>query len=358
MHDVARLAGVSHQTVSRVINNAPNVREDTRERVRRAMRQLNYRPNALARGLASRRSRTIGVLGFDTRMYGPGSALLAIQRSARSAGYGVAVETLSEFDRRAVQTALDDLEAQAVDGIVVIVPSQAAARAVGQLPAGLPAVALEAEYREELPTVAIDQLKGGALATQHLLDLGHETVWHIAGPADWREAELRAEGWRAALAQAGTITPPVLRGDWTARSGYELGQRLARQPEVSAVFAANDQMALGVIHALHERGIEIPNRISIVGFDDVPGADYFTPALTTVRQDFDQLGERGLQLLIAHMEADGAPVEPTELIEPLLIERASTAPPRVGMGTTDGPGSPGRRTRGTKQVPQVGSRQR
>jgi DNA-binding LacI/PurR family transcriptional regulator len=330
MYDVARLAGVSHQTVSRVINNAPNVRDVTRDRVMRAMAQLNYRPNSLARGLASRRSRTIGVLSFDTRMFGPSSALLAIQRAARSEGYGVNVATFSQLEPSSVKAALDDLESQSVDGIIVIAPSQAAVRALDQLPAGLPAVALEAEYRAELPTVAIDQMKGGELATQLLLDLGHETVWHVAGPSDWREAQLRAEGWRLALARAGAVTPPVLRGDWSAQSGYEVGLRLVRETEATAIFAANDQMALGVMHALNEAGIAVPGQVSVVGFDDIPGADFFIPALTTIRQDFDEIGRRGLHLLIARLEGSGADTEAGSIVEPVLIERASTGPPTSG----------------------------
>jgi DNA-binding LacI/PurR family transcriptional regulator len=327
MHDVARLAGVSHQTVSRVINNAPNVRASTRERVTQAMAQLNYRPNAYARGLASKRSHTIGVLSFDTRMYGPSSALLAIERAARAEGYRLSVATISDLAPDSVREAIADLDSQSVDGAIVIAPSTAAVHALGRLPLGLPTVALEAEYRPDLPTVAIDQLGGGRLATDLLLRLGHETVWHVAGPADWREAELRAEGWRAGLAAASARTPPLLRGDWSAASGYEHGLALGRRPDVTAVFAANDQMALGVLHALHDLDVPVPGRVSVIGFDDIPGSDHFVPPLTTIRQDFDEVGRQGLQLLVRHLEADGTPITPPELIAPILVERSSTARP-------------------------------
>ena len=328
MHDVARLAGVSHQTVSRVLNGHPHVRDATRERVLAAVRQLNYRPNALARGLASRRSRSIGVLSFDAALYGPSSTLLGIQRAAQEQRYGVSVVTLSEQDSPAVvRRAAGMLAEQAVDGVIVIAPSNAAARAVRDLPPGLPMVALEASFGKEMPVVVIDQFDGARMATEHLLALGHETVWHVTGPRDWPEALLRIEGWRAALSAAGVPTPPPVHGDWSARSGYEAGRRLAATRGVTAVFAANDQMALGVLHALHEAGIEVPEQVSAVGFDDMPEAEFFLPALTTVRQDFDEVGRCGLRTMIEMLDGAG-PVAPETRVAPTLVVRASTAPPQ------------------------------
>jgi DNA-binding LacI/PurR family transcriptional regulator len=314
MHDVARLAGVSHQTVSRVLNAHPHVSAETRERVIVAMRQLNYRPNAFARGLVTNRSRRIGVMSFDSRMFGPGSTLRAIEHAARAAGYGVAVVGTTDLSVGDINDAVESLDAQSVDGIIVIAPTQAAVRALGTLPQGLPIVALEAEYRPELPVVSIDQFEGARLATRHLLDLGHETVWHVGGPADWREALLRVDGWRATLADASKRTPPLLQGDWSPRSGYAAG------------FAANDQMALGVIHALAQAGRRVPEDVSIVGFDDIPEAEFFLPGLTTVRQDFDEVGRLGLDLLVRILDDSATEHRERPTIAPELIVRASTTP--------------------------------
>jgi DNA-binding LacI/PurR family transcriptional regulator len=326
MHDVARLAGVSHQTVSRVLNAHPHVSAETRERVIVAMRQLNYRPNAFARGLVTNRSRRIGVMSFDSRMFGPGSTLRAIEHAARAAGYGVAVVGTTDLSVGDINDAVESLDTQSVDGIIVIAPTQAAVRALGTLPRGLPIVALEAEYRPEIPVVSIDQFEGAHLATQHLLDLGHETVWHVGGPSDWREALLRVDGWRATLADASKRTPPLLEGDWSPRSGYAAGQELARRDDVTAVFAANDQMALGVIHALAQAGRRVPEDVSVVGFDDIPEAEFFLPGLTTVRQDFDEVGRLGLDLLVRILDDSATEHRERPTIAPQLVVRASTTP--------------------------------
>jgi DNA-binding LacI/PurR family transcriptional regulator len=177
--------------------------------------------------------------------------------------------------------------------------------------------------------VAVDQIAGAVSATQLLLDLGHETVWHLAGPREFLEAQLRTEGWRATLEGAGARVPPVLVGDWSPASGYRLGQQLAADPEVTAIFVANDQMALGVLRALHERGREIPREISIVGFDDIPEAQYFTPPLTTVRQDFGEMGRSSMRLLLELMQHTGRPPQRVT-IAPELVVRRSTAPPPRG----------------------------
>jgi DNA-binding LacI/PurR family transcriptional regulator len=327
MHDVARRAGVSHQTVSRVLNGHPHVREATRLRVMQAVRELNYWPNALARGLVSKRSRSIGVLSFDAALYGPSSTLLGIQRAAQEERYAVSVVTLSEQDApEVVRRAAGLLAEQSVDGVIVIAPSNAAANAVRDLPPGMPMVALEASFGTDMPVVVVDQLAGARLATEHLLRLGHRTVWHVTGPPDWPEAVQRMEGWRSALAAAGVQPPPVVPGDWSARSGYQAGRQLAATPGVSAVFAANDQMALGVLRALHEAGRRVPDQVSVVGFDDMPEAEYFLPALTTVRQDFDEVGRYGLRTMIGMLDGRG-PVAAETRVAPSLVVRASTAPP-------------------------------
>ena len=326
MTDVAKLAGVSHQTVSRVINGSPQVRATTRERVLVAMRELDYRPNSAARALVTGRSRTLGVVSFDTTLYGPASTMYAIERAAHDAGYFITIVSVEALDRDSVLNAVERLRVQGVDGILVIAPLEGAGEALVDLPRDLPLVAVEAGPADALPVVAVDQFAGAALATRHLLELGHRTVAHIAGPADFLEAGLRIDGWRSTLQAAGADAPPVLVGDWSPRSGYELGRRLVQRGGVSAIFVANDQMALGVLRALHEADFEIPRQMSVVGFDDIPEAQYFTPPLTTVRQDFAEIGRRSLQLMLGMMESDGEGPPSPPLVAPALILRSSTAP--------------------------------
>jgi DNA-binding LacI/PurR family transcriptional regulator len=328
MHDVARLAGVSQQTVSRVLNGHAHVRPATRDRVLEAIRQLNYRPNLLARGLITRRSRTIAVISFDTRLFGPASTLLAIEHAARAVGYAVTISSLADLDASSVRSAVGAVAGQQVDGAIVIAPSVSAAHELSTLQPGLPVVAVEAGYRGAIPVVSVDQVSGARQATEHLLSLGHRTVWHVAGPADWLEAQERIEGWRASLTEAHVPAPPILRGDWSAESGYRAGLGLLDAGGVTAVFAANDQMALGVTHAFYERGVRVPEDISVVGYDDIPESGFFSPSLTTVHQDFDEVGRRGLELLIEIMEGGAAESAEPDRIPTSLIVRGSSGPPR------------------------------
>jgi DNA-binding LacI/PurR family transcriptional regulator len=322
MADVAKLAGVSLQTVSRVINDSPHVSAATRQRVEDAMRKLEYRPNSVARALVTGRSKTLGVVSFDTTLFGPASTLFGIERAAHDADYFVSIVSLRSLTRSSVLSAVERLRAQGVDGILVIAPQESATQALLHLPEDVPVVAAEAGP-EAVPLVAIDQVEGARLATAHLLELGHRTVWHVSGPPDWLEAQQRVHGWRSTLEAAGAAPPPVLAGDWSAHAGHELGRRLADNPDVTAVFVANDQMALGVLRSLHEAGRRIPGDISVVGFDDIPEAGYFTPPLTTVRQNFNEMGRRSLLLLLEQLES-GVRTPRRETVAPELIVRAST----------------------------------
>lgn len=317
MADVARLAGVSHQTVSRVLHDSPNVRGETRERVLSAIRQLDYRPNSMARALATGRSKTLGVVSSDTTFYGPASTLLGIEQAAHEAGYAVSVASMRSSNRGVVLDAVQKLRDQGVDGVAVIAPLRSGADALRQLRPDFPVVAVEAGQGASIPVATVDQRAGAAAATRHLLSLGHKTVWHVAGPADWQEAQERILGWRSALEAARAPVPDVVRGDWTPRAGYEVGQNLLKMADVTAVFVANDQMALGLLRCLHEAGRQVPRDISVVGFDDIPEAAYFTPPLTTVRQDFTELGRRCLGILLARIEGEEQPariVVPTEFV--------------------------------------------
>lgn len=325
MRDVARLAGVSHQTVSRVLNDHPSVRPETRQRVLDAMRALNYRRNSAARTLVTRRSRTLGLIAFETTLFGPASTLYALEQAARAAGYFISVASVRTLDRESVREAVDRLCEQSVEGIVAIAPKNSMVTALAQVPAGLAVVGVGGGG-ESLPTVCIDNVAGAAMATRHLLDLGHTTVHHIAGPADWPEARDRIDGWRAALYAVAAPVPAPWPGDWSARSGYEQGRLLAAEPSVTAVFCGNDQIALGTLRALHEAGRRIPDDVSVVGFDDVPESGFFLPPLTTVRQDFAELGRRSLALLIEQLH-NGTRTNRRVSLTPGFVARASSGPP-------------------------------
>jgi len=323
MADVGRLAGVSHQTVSRVINGSPHVRPETRERVLKAMLDLGYRPNSMARALVTGRTKTLGVVSLDTTLYGPASTLFGIERAAHEAGYFIIVASLRALDRPSVADAVERLRQHGVDGILAITPLEEAADALLHAPDDAPLLAVEAGPDGAVPVVAVDQFEGAAKATRHLLDLGHKTVWHIAGPWEFLESRERQAGWRATLTQAGAEVPEPLPGDWSARAGYDLGRRLSADSAATAIFVANDQMALGVLRAMHEGGRRIPEDVSVVGFDDTPESPFFLPPLTTVRQDFDEVGSRSVRLLVRMIEA-GEPLPSGPRVKPELIVREST----------------------------------
>ncbi len=324
MADVAKEAGVSHQTVSRVLNDHPNVRADTRARVEEAITRLGYRRNLVARALVTKRSRTLGVVSFDTTLYGPASTIYGIEQAARTAGYFVSIVSLKSIDAASVRDAIDYLAEQGVDGVVVVAPQRSAGRALENLPSGMPAVAVEGTHAADVSVVCIDQVQGARLATRHLLELGHETVWHVSGAPDWLETEGRIEGWRAALEEAGRPVPEPLAGDWSPRAGYEAGKSLAAMEGVTAVFAGNDQMALGVLRALSEAGVRVPDQISVVGFDDIPESEFFSPPLTTVRQDFDVVGRHCIEVLLRQIDAGPTAYERL-VVPPSFVVRSSTS---------------------------------
>ena len=326
MTDVARLAGVSHQTVSRVLNDHPNVREQTRIRVRAAIAELGYRPNRAARALVTGRSQLIGVVAQNTTLYGPASLLAAFEQAAAEAGFAVSVGSVSSLDRRSISAVVERHLDHQVAGIVVIAPVASANEALDHLSVGVPLVTVDGDPQRPAALVTVDQVAGAGDATRHLLDAGHRTVWHVSGPADWFDSAGRIEGWSAALRAAGVEVPAPLPADWTAASGYRHGQELARMPEVTAVFAANDHLALGVLRAMSEHGRRVPEEVSVVGFDDVPEAAYFIPPLTTVRPDFDAVARASLAMLLDQIHS-GAPVVQRYTVAPALVSRRSVAPP-------------------------------
>ncbi|MCK2023684.1 MULTISPECIES: LacI family DNA-binding transcriptional regulator [Microbacterium] len=325
MADVAALAGVSPQTVSRVLRDHPNVSEVTRLQVENAVESTGYRRTGLARALVTGRSMTIGVLTHESDQYAASSIMLGIHRAARARGYFVSSAGTTSVSAAAIAGGIGRLRDQGVDALVIAVPiwdEPALAKAVH----GIPTAVIDADTSAADVVVDLDQEAAGRLATQHLIDLGHETVWHIAGPANWKDASGRTQGWAAALAEAGKTAPPVLNGDWTPASGYQLGLVLGRVADATAVFVSSDEMAIGVIHALRELGRDVPGDISVVAMDDIPVAQYLSPPLTTVRQPFERMGELAVERVIAELDGD-ADEQRNAHIAPELIVRGSTAPP-------------------------------
>jgi DNA-binding LacI/PurR family transcriptional regulator len=334
IRDVARLAGVSHQTVSRALNDSPSLRAGTRERVLHAIEQLGYRPNQAARALSSKRSRLIGVLSTQTGHYGPSKSVQAIESAARDAGYQLTVSNIAADSSDGIRAGLDALVLQRVEAIVVVAPQLRTVEAIRDLSIDVPFVTLEATGLDQVHGLSVDQVGGARLAVRHLVRLGHERIAHVSGPLDWVEARARVAGYEAELAASGLAALPVLEGDWTAEAGFRLGRelldpsRLGGQDAPTAVFAANDQLALGLLHAASTLHLAVPREVSIVGFDDMPEAAHFLPPLTTVRQDFTEIGRRAMARLVAALGGVEAP--PDALIHPELVVRESTSPPATG----------------------------
>ncbi|CAN5418768.1 LacI family DNA-binding transcriptional regulator [soil metagenome] len=320
---VATLAGVSRMTVSRVLNDHPSIAPSTRERVLEVMQQLNYRPNSAARALARRKTSRIGVVVDSVLEFGPGSTLRAIEDAAQDRGYTVSSIAVSEDRAITAHDALVNLMGIGIDALCLITPRTSSIDLLREVSTGLPTLVVKAEPEDDFLTVSVDQGAGAALAAQHLIALGHREMLHLAGPLDWLDARGREREWRSHLQLAGLPARDPVAGDWTSDSGYAFG--LEVEVDFTAVFAANDRMALGLIHAFHERGIRVPHDVSVVGFDDVPDARHFLPPLTTVRQDFRALGLLSVETLLAELEGDDVPRQ--TLLEPVLVVRASTAPP-------------------------------
>jgi DNA-binding LacI/PurR family transcriptional regulator len=328
IHAVARHAGVSHQTVSRVLNEHPNVRASTRARVREAMAVLGYTPNVVARALITGRSRTLGLIVLNEELHGPASALRAIEQDARAAGYGLRIIHLSAVARSTLPDVVDSLQRQLVEAVLIIDPHPEDQVLLAPVPSGLALVTVGGLHSEGVPGVSYDSGPGVAQALEYLLGLGHETVHHVAGPGGWSESDVRREAWRDTLQRVGRPVPEPVEGDWTARSGYRAGRVLRERPGLTAVFAGNDQMALGLLYAFAEAGIPVPAQVSVIGFDDVPDAAYYQPSLTTLRQDFGELGRHAVELALRQIAAGTRQgIGGFTLPPPSLILRASAAPP-------------------------------
>jgi DNA-binding LacI/PurR family transcriptional regulator len=346
MHDVAALAGVTQKTVSRVVNNERHVAPATKERVLAAIKELGFRPNAAARALVTRKSRRLGMVTMSTTLYGPASILDGIEQAARSAGYALSVLRTTENNAEELQNAVNQLVDQGAEGIILSEPIDFGHPRL-DIPAGVTVLSFGSpseHYRPEEIVVGTDEPEAARSATEHLLALGHRTVWHIAGPESWAASRRRIAGWRAALAEVDAAEPTILRGDWTPRSGHDAMRSLLHRPDVTAVFAANDHMAIGAMRAIADAGLQVPRDVSVVGFDDDPVSAFLSPPLTTIRQDFAEVTRRAMHRLIRTLEGH-PPAERHRAVPAQLTVRASTGPANPDRATLRPVAGPRRRDR-------------
>ncbi|MFC9772528.1 MULTISPECIES: LacI family DNA-binding transcriptional regulator [unclassified Pseudarthrobacter] len=332
INDVAHVAGVSFGTVSRVLNDAPDVSASTRQRVLEVIQEIGYRRNRAATALVTSRSTSIGILSDGSPRFGPVGTLMALENVARKKGYATTVISVDQPYAESVQPALDTLDDVGVGGIIVIAPVVDMAAAIWNAACRVPVemIAAGASSTPNVFTYSENQELGARLATQHLIDLGHTDIAHLAGSMDWFDGRVRKRGWEAALRDAGLPPGLCLEGDWSPRWAYQTGLNLVRENKVpQAVFAASDHTALGLIRAFAENGVRVPGDVSIVGFDDIEGSDYFLPPLTTVRQDFHALALMSMEVLIGAMEGqevDRTPIAPTLVVR----ESSARAVPKQG----------------------------
>lgn len=325
--DVAQAAGVSVPTVSRVLNGWTNVSPELSQRVHEAVETLGYRPNSAARSLRSSKRTLVSVLAGATGNYGYARTLEGIESAARRAGMSVSITVVESADAAHVRRAVDLTLAQPTAGAIALEFDRAGIGAVKALPAGVPLVVAGggAGRDDGVSAALLDERAAGGQATRYLLRLGHRTVHHIGGPDEGKPSG-RTEGWREALAAAGAPVPEPMRAEWDALSGYRCGERLAGREDVTAVLCANDEIAIGVMRALTDRGLRVPEDVSVIGFDDQPLMALWRPSLTTVDQDFEDLGSRAFDLLSRLIDGDDGPL--VSVVAPQLVVRESTAPPR------------------------------
>lgn len=331
--DVAQAAGVSTQTVSRVINSRPDVSPDTRSRVQQVVKELGYSPNVIARSLSRGRTNTFGIVGFGLSYFGPSSVLSGIEQKSNELGFSLLLSLLDDFDPALIDGILRNLLSRQVDGIIWAVPGND--RLVGELSGRFSDISVPVVYMNKLKNgdeviVAMDNRLGGRLATDHLLEQGFRRIGIITGPIGWWEAQEREKGWRETIGKAGltNLEELIINGDWTAASG-EIGLHnlIAKSPDIDAVFACNDQMALGALQAARRLGIKVPQDLGIVGFDDIPEAAYFYPSLTTIHQNANALGALAVDRMCSFINArvKDEEFEPeVKWIQPRLIVRKSS----------------------------------
>jgi LacI family transcriptional regulator len=335
MQDVAALAGVSAKTVSRVVNNQGEIKETTRQRIRAAIEELGYRPNIVARSLINQRTNSVAVVAWGIDYFGPSRTIIGIEQQAESLGYSLFLSLVSDPESDDYQGLLSALLSRRVDGIVWAVPEVGNNRrwfdkaGLADLP---PIAFLSAAAHPGMTIVAADNQSGAREATRHLIAQGRRRIGVITGPMAWWEARERHDGWLEALQAAGLEPSPslVVESYWSSAGGEAaMRQLLAQAPEIDAVCAGSDQIALGALGALHASGRRVPHDVAVAGFDNMPESEFFHPPLTTVNQKLSDVGRISVQLLHHMIEARrdqrAAAEAAVTLVAPELIVRASTA---------------------------------
>ena len=327
IYDVAKIAGVSHQTVSRVINNADYIKDDTRSKVQSAMQELGYVPNAAARALVTSKSKIVGILVSDIVYHGPAGMMHAMEKEARRGGFFAISASVDPLDNDSIAQGIEHLRRLGIEGLVVITPQSDSVQAVERLVKDIPVVFIDSPNNSKELSAELDNYEGAKRATEHLISLGHKNIVHVAGPSGWFDSAPRVSGFEDAMKTA-KLQPKVIPGDWTVPTGYEIGKNLELdKSKVTAIFAANDQLALGLMRALRQRGYSVPDRVSVIGFDDVPEAAYYEPPLTTMRPDFAELGRVAMEMMLGSINREATMRADT--LVPELIVRESTAKPAI-----------------------------
>ena len=330
LHSVAEYAGVSYQTVSRVVNHHPNVSQETRERVQQAIEALGYRPNKLAKSLVVRQSHTLGILVFGMSHFGPTQMMLHIERATKELGYDLIFSNVGKLAYEQIRKSLESLSERQVDGILALSPvANITYEMMVEVCPDIPIVQIDPEMGLNVPSVVVDQEYGSRLITEYLINLGHQKIVEISGPLNWFGARARHKMWAETMRNAG-LTPGIsIEGDWTANSGYHAVHRLLTEDRgFTAIVVGNDQMALGAIYALHEYNLAVPEDVSVVGFDDIPEAAYFRPPLTTIRQDFNKLGDAGVRYLLERIKNPDVQLRQHVLYPNLMVRQSTAEPPK------------------------------
>lgn len=328
IYDVAQLAGVSHQTVSRVINNADYIKVETRSKVQSAMESLGYVPNAAARALVTAKSKIVGILVSDIVYHGPAGMMHAMEKEARRGGFFAISASVDPLDNSSIAQGIEHLRRLGIEGLVVITPQSDSVQAVERLVTDIPVVFIDSPNNSKELSAELDNYSGAKLATEHLISLGHKEIIHVAGPSGWFDSAPRVAGYKDAMKKA-KLKPQVVDGDWTVPTGYDIGSNLdLDSSKVTAIFAANDHLALGLMRALRQRGYAIPERVSIIGFDDVPEAAYYEPPLTTMRPDFAELGRVAMEMMLGRINRETKLAADT-LVPELIVRESTATPPKL-----------------------------
>lgn len=320
IYDVAERAGVSHQTVSRVLNDSDKVADKTRQRVEKAIAELGYQRNNAARSLVTAQTRMIGVVMTNTGFFGPNSTMRAMEEQARANGYFAVSVSVDPENSDSIETGIRQMKDLGVDALVMIAPQKISMELARPLLGGIPIVVLDHSQEAGLFSVTIDDYQGAKKATRYLIEAGHKKLLHLSGPAGWFETEARIRGFSDACKESAIEPLKIISGTWESETGYQKASEIAAS-EATAVFCANDQLAIGLTRGLHEMGVGVPGDISIIGYDDLPESRYMNPPLTTIRQDFETLGKRLMTLLLEELAGDTSVRR--ESIEPELVIRES-----------------------------------